>query len=634
MDALKLSVECTPDDWRAYQALAGRRLTSRIPRFVTTIPFAVAILLSAGILTPVVAGASLGRISALVLVWVLAIYALRRIYHRAYLPSRNGIFLGSCSFEIDSSGIRNERAGVLASYGWNSIHSIDRHRDTLYLWVDAIAALVIPLRSLPEGLTADAAENTIRSLYAKGSLKPELSPASLASTAPRELAPTFLERLNDVCRLWLLKSSRNTSNLATEIWIGTLALLTLCLWIALERLRAGPNATFMSWNVPALGSCVLLALGLAFIAARVSAPRIPFRITLYIAIAVAPLLVTAWWLANTRIGSLFVFIEPLLGIYALVYVALNLRRLTGTWQVRTTTLLLLSFGIVYAADQQTYWSASVFMSAPIDDEQDYDASHHKAESLLFDQRSKIDGVVQRFDASPDAKPRVFFVGFAGVAGQRVFAEEIKFGAKIVANRFDVKDRQLLLLNDRRDLTTFPIGTVTSLTYGLKLIGQKMNPDRDILFLALSSHGSSDPLLSVSNGTLGLQQLTGENLSAALQASGIKRRIIVISACHAGAFIPALKNPDTIVITAAAADKTSFGCSDDRDLTYFGEAFYRDALPKAQNLQDAFEQAKRAIAQREAQEGQKPSDPQGYFGTALQQVLDADPMAPLKVRQDK
>jgi hypothetical protein len=82
---------------------------------------------------------------------------------------------------------------------------------------------------------------------------------------------------------------------------------------------------------------------------------------------------------------------------------------------------------------------------------------------------------------------VFFLGFAGVASQRVFAEEIKLGEKVVANRFNVGDRQLLLINDRRDRETFPIATVTSLTYALKAIGQKMNPDRDILFLALSSH---------------------------------------------------------------------------------------------------------------------------------------------------
>ena len=479
-------------------------------------------------------------------------------------------------------------------------------------------------------LSETVPDGVIPTLQADGAPNTAIVEASLPLTPPVSSKSTFLERLNDVSRLWLLKSSRNTSNMATESWIVALSVLTLCLWIALDRLRAGPNANFMSWNIPAVGSCVLLVLGAAFIASRASAPRIPFRMALYVVVAVTPLLVAAWWLAHARIGSALL-IERLLGLYAIAYIALNLRRLTGTWQVRATALLLVTFGLTYAADQQAYWSASVWIPAPTGDEEDYANSSRKTESLLFDQRTKIDAVVNGFAASADKAPRIFFVGFAGVASQRVFAEEIKLGAERVAGRFNVKDRQLLLLNDRRDLTTFPIGTVTSLAYGLKLIGQKMNPDKDILFLALSSHSGKEPVISVSNSVLDLQQLTGEDLSAALQASGIKRRIIVISACHAAAFIPALKDPDTIIITAAAADKTSFGCSDDRDLTYFGEAFYRDVLPKAKNLQDAFNEAKRAIALREAQEGQKPSDPQAYFGDNLERVLAENPMSPPSVR---
>jgi hypothetical protein len=242
--------------------------------------------------------------------------------------------------------------------------------------------------------------------------------------------------------------------------------------------------------------------------------------------------------------------------------------------------------------------------------------------------------VQRFDDTPSETPRVFFVGFAGVGSQRVFAEEIKLGAHNVADRFNAKGRELLLLNDRRNLTTFPIATVTSLAYALKLVGQKMNLDRDILFLALSSHGSAEPAISVSNEMLEIKDLTGEDLTEALKASGIKRRIVVISACHAGAFIPLLQNPNTIIITAAAANRTSFGCSDDRDLTYFGEAFYRDALPKAKDLQDAFRQAKEAIAARETQEHQKTSDPQAYFGSELNRVLADHPMESLSARQSE
>ncbi|HEY4974359.1 MAG TPA: C13 family peptidase, partial [Steroidobacteraceae bacterium] len=140
-----------------------------------------------------------------------------------------------------------------------------------------------------------------------------------------------------------------------------------------------------------------------------------------------------------------------------------------------------------------------------------------------------------------------------------------------------------------------------------------------------SHGSDEPLLSVSNGILPLEQVSGDNLASALRDSGIKWRVIVISACHAGAFIAPLKDPDTLLITAAAADKTSFGCSDDRDLTYFGEAFYRDALPRAKSLQDAFALTRAAIATREQAEHVTASDPQAYVGAQIEQLLSQRPM---------
>jgi hypothetical protein len=99
-------------------------------------------------------------------------------------------------------------------------------------------------------------------------------------------------------------------------------------------------------------------------------------------------------------------------------------------------------------------------------------------------------------------------------------------------------------------------------------------------------------------------------------------VIILSACYAGGFIESLRDPQTIVITAAAADRTSFGCSNDRDLTYFGEAFYRDALPGARSLRDAFETAKAAIAARERVEHVTPSNPQAYFGAQMEAKLAA------------
>jgi hypothetical protein len=107
------------------------------------------------------------------------------------------------------------------------------------------------------------------------------------------------------------------------------------------------------------------------------------------------------------------------------------------------------------------------------------------------------------------------------------------------------------------------------------------------------------------------------LRAALDASGVRWRVIVISACHSGAFIGPLADERTIVLTSAAADRTSSGCGDDRDLTDFGAAFVRDALPRAESLASAFEQAKRAIAEEEREGRVEPSLPQSSVGHAIE-----------------
>ncbi|MES1263075.1 MAG: peptidase C13 family protein, partial [Peristeroidobacter soli] len=54
--------------------------------------------------------------------------------------------------------------------------------------------------------------------------------------------------------------------------------------------------------------------------------------------------------------------------------------------------------------------------------------------------------------------------------------------------------------------------------------------------------------------------------------------------------------------------------------YFGEAFYRDALPGPGALRDAFENARLEIRKREKEEEFKPSQPQAYFGPLMEEKL--------------
>ena len=144
----------------------------------------------------------------------------------------------------------------------------------------------------------------------------------------------------------------------------------------------------------------------------------------------------------------------------------------------------------------------------------------------------------------------------------------------------------------------------------------MNRDRDVLFLFLTSHGSRDHRFSLSFWPLGLYDLTPPDLRALLDDAGVQNRVIVISACYSGGFVDALKDPHTLVITAAAADRTSFGCSNEADFTWFGRAYFDEALRKTRSFTDAFALAAPVVAERERHEGYDPSNPQMVEGSEL------------------
>ncbi len=430
--------------------------------------------------------------------------------------------------------------------------------------------------------------------------------------------------------LTLRKQIDDIPSVSTDGAVIACALVSLVLWLGLDYRRAGPGAQFepMAAAIIALYACAVLAV--AFALARSLRPPVPFRGVLFTLVALLPVVIVAGFVINMHWGGVAAPVAcGLVAVYGLAYLANGMRLLTGAFQPRASLVLVVAlsalFPLARLADLSPWLWTPAAAADEASDTDDSQVSPLVAESLLFDERAQIDNAVDGMRPGLESSPAVYFLGFAGVAEEHVFAEEIKLAARIVDERFGTSGHQLLLINDRRDIDTYPIATASGLAYALKSIAEKMNPDRDILFLAISSHGAADASVSVSNGGLQLEQLSDEDLADALRDSGIKRRIIVISACYAGAFIRPLENPDTIVIAAAAPDKTSFGCSDDRDLTYFGEAFYRDALPHAKTLQDAFEQAKAAIAARESQEHETPSEPQAYFGAQISAVLERNPM---------
>jgi hypothetical protein len=421
-------------------------------------------------------------------------------------------------------------------------------------------------------------------------------------------------------RLWQLKPARpapsGNPNRATLV----MGAAWLAAWVAIDRWQSQPDPQFSSGGIPLLAWYLLAILGLAALLRRRMRPAPPFAAVLALAMGAVPV-------PLLLVGVAAIYLEPLwflgasvlVGIYTLLYLARGLHAISGERQraaalagvLFVTAFCWLTDRLDVIPDVWTPLEAQTVegRDAPAD-----------GEEILFTQAARIDQSLEAMGHANSPGSRAFFLGFAGVGDEKVFAQEIGLASRVLGERYDIAGRHLSLVNDERDLQRAPLASVSGLKYALRGLGSRMNPDQDVLFLSLSSHGSEDRAISVSNSHLPLEDLTDEDLADALRESGIKWRVIIISACYAGGFIDSLRDPQTIVIAAAAADRTSFGCSNDRDLTYFGEAFYRDALPNAHSLRDAFETAKAAIATRERGEHITASNPQAYFGAKMEAKL--------------
>jgi hypothetical protein len=254
-----------------------------------------------------------------------------------------------------------------------------------------------------------------------------------------------------------------------------------------------------------------------------------------------------------------------------------------------------------------------------DDAEEQQVDDSGEEALLYDQPARLVAATEHMEPRDPANANVFYLGFAGDGEQDIFKREEQFAQQVLGEHFGSEDRSVDLINDNDDRDTYPLATVSALQQSLKLIASRMDAEQDVLVLMLTSHGSRDGL-AVMNGTLPLLQLSPSDLQRALVESGIKWRVIIVSACYSGVFRDALEGSDTLVITASDGEHSSFGCDDQRDLTYFGEAFLKDSVPTTRTMEDAFKKAAALVREREAKEGKTPSNPQISIGAHMREKL--------------
>ena len=235
------------------------------------------------------------------------------------------------------------------------------------------------------------------------------------------------------------------------------------------------------------------------------------------------------------------------------------------------------------------------------------------EDVYYAQPNLMRQAVHQIADEEPGEVDVYHIGFAAYGEQDVFLHEVENALAILTDKFHSDGKTLGLINNRATVMNSPLATRHNLRRGIKAIAEKMNLDEDIMLVFLSSHGNEDGSISVHLEELGLSDLTASELRQSLDEPHVYWRIIIVSACFSGSFIDELKSPSTLIMTAAAADKSSFGCEHQRDWTYFGEAFFRQALPGNASLVDSFEAARNIINERERTEGKEASEPQIWIG---------------------
>ncbi len=448
-----------------------------------------------------------------------------------------------------------------------------------------------------------------------------MSLASLKTVSLQRFSLNFAA--NIIATLWMLVGSTRAFSWVkpTFIQFAVFALLALGSNVLFSWLAADSSSVFNEQGlVSYLIWPMIILLGGIILARRAANQTLVFvPVVLWLVAdtlsallqSLVQLLGSYNWLPNWSYSFLPILFLVLFLWQTLALLWIFSRRLRIPWWERIIVLIgavaLLTMWQRNVADQP------IFKQIPVEPV--------LAEAAIYEQPRLLQQALDGIEPSISGETDWYFMGVAGFADQNVFRSEINKVRELFDVRFGTSGRSLSLINNAYSWLDEPIATKTSISRGLKRIGQQMNADEDVLFLTLSSHGNQD-IIQLANPPLAMENLDAAWLREALDASGIRWRVIVVSACYSGSFIDELASPTTVVITASAADKPSFGCTNTAEMTYFGQAFFAESLRSNTSFESAFKDARIRVHERESVMGFEPSEPQMSIGSLMETALPA------------
>jgi len=145
------------------------------------------------------------------------------------------------------------------------------------------------------------------------------------------------------------------------------------------------------------------------------------------------------------------------------------------------------------------------------------------------------------------------------------------------------------------------------------------PGADLYVSFITTHGLPQGLVAGSDKDYAL--VPSRALNQVFDPIDKRPHLIILQACYSGAMIPDLAAPNRIIITAASATRTSFGCSNDNTNTWFTKAL-KDAMKQGKPLSETFETPRQNVLAFEKAQGiptLRRSNPQVSVGRNMRMI---------------
>lgn len=208
----------------------------------------------------------------------------------------------------------------------------------------------------------------------------------------------------------------------------------------------------------------------------------------------------------------------------------------------------------------------------------------------------------------------------GLDSDGVFGREAAEAGRVLSRRYGAAGRTIVLANGTGAGEGVPMADLNDVSAAFGRVGQLMDPAEDVLIVYITTHGHWVTGLAWKDEDRGAGNLGPVYLAGLLDGIGARNRLLILSACFSGVFVPLLQNDTTYVITAASWDRSSFGCDPRNDWTFFGDALINRALRKPISTDAAFAEARSDIETWEGALQLQPSQPQQFKGSAVSRWL--------------